>query len=84
MAKLHNNFHTGDQQLKKWRLWVVFYPGTPCQQKWGEKATFFNFNDNTTKDKDGLIQRIFLANENQIKKAILYDNETGKPIETLK
>lgn len=84
MTKSSNNFKTGDQQEKKWRLWVVFHPGSECFQKWGEKRAFFNWNDNTEQNKEGLIFRIFKKNENQIKKAILYDNQSGEILANLK
>lgn len=80
----HNNFTNGDQSKRKWKLWVAFHPASSLYKKVGENYTYYNFEPDTERNRDKLIENCFTARIDDIQAAILYDNHTKQEITRLK
>ena len=79
-----NNFKNGDQKSKQWRLWVAFLPGSEKYRKLGPTYPYYNRGSNDEASKEKLIKGCFTKYKDQIRAAILYDNQTGQEIIKLK
>lgn len=80
----HSDFKYGMQEKRKWRLWVVFTPGSFLYRKLGANYTYYNYPPDTETSKHKLIDKCFKRRESDIEVAILYDNRTKKELERLK
>jgi hypothetical protein len=79
-----NNFKNGDQKNRLWRLWVAFMPGSEKFRKIGPTYVYHNKEPDNEMSKERLINGCFTKFKDQIRVAILYDNQTGQEITRLK
>lgn len=80
----HNNFTNGDQQKRKWRLWVAFHPGSVLYNKLGPNFTYYNHEPDIEKNRDKLIHNCVTKRADQVQAAILYDNHSKEEIRRIK
>lgn len=84
MSKSKNNFSNPDiKEKSKYRLWVIYTESGMRKYNVPQKKQYFGF---ITKKDGGLSKLVdlFLAREQDIAKAIIYDNQTKTEFKTLK